>query len=307
MRTRLLAIPIAAALGSCGDNSHEAELQALQDTVDDLQQRVDELEGDLAGVTQERDDLADRLGALEARVEPSIALEIPLMYGASPLALATPYPVPGSSDTIAFREVRYWVTNVALRRGDGTFVDVPEAFYLIEARPEQPLTNGTETALTLPSVRRETVALRGLPAGTYTGVRFLVGVDPAHNDDLSNTAGELHTLQNMTFDNGWMWFTSYIFTKTRADLAGPGGAAVMAWDNGSNADLREVTLDFPAPLAMKPGAGYTIRVRADLQALVGDVSPRDHLLIGAGTPAERTMLANAFRDMFAMDAAIASP
>src|SRR5262249_10792862 len=149
-----------------------------------------------------------------------------------------------------------------------------------------------ETALTLPALRRESVALRGVPAGTYTAIRFHVGVDPAHNDDLSNTAGELHTLQNMTFDNGWMWFTSYIFTRTRADLAGPGGAAVMSWDNGSNADYRQVMLDFPAPLQTKPGSGYAIRVRADLRALAGSVAPRQHLLINASTPADRTLLAN---------------
>jgi hypothetical protein len=307
MRTYLAATSLAALLGACGDNDHEAELTALQGTVDELQQRVDELEAARAELTRQRDELAAGVSAAEARLQPRVTLEVPLVYGAAALALATPYPVAGGSDTIAFREVRYWLSNVALRRADGSYAAVPDAYYLIEARPEQPLTNGTEAALTLPPARRESVALAGVPAGTYTGIRFNVGVDGAHNDDLSKPAGELHTLRNMTFDNGWMWFTSYVFTRTRADLDGAGGAAVVSWDNGTNADLREVALAFPAPLAVKTGAAYTVRVRADLAELVADVSPRQHLVIGAGTPADRTLLADGFRDMFKLDAAIATP
>ncbi|MCW5802522.1 MAG: hypothetical protein KIT31_09050 [Deltaproteobacteria bacterium] len=306
MRRALSLIAILATAASCGDNDLQAE-------IDDLTAQLAATEAELAQTAQqrdtfkqERDAIAGALAALEAKVNPVISLEVPFVFGAEALELNKAYPVAGG-DTLSFREVRYWLTGVALERPDHSFVDVPDGYYLVEARPEQPLTNGTESALMLPATRREAISFTSIPSGTYVGIRFHIGVDPAHNDDLSRTAGELHTLKNMTSDNGWMWFTSYIFTKTRADLAGPGGAAVVSWDNGSNDDLREVHLAFPSAIETAAAVAYKVRVKADLKTLADAVAPRQRVVIGAGTPGDRSLLADAFRDMFVLESAAAVP
>jgi hypothetical protein len=298
--TKFLSVfSIALLATSCGDNSHLDQIETLEET-------ITMLEADLMAAETERDVLAARVADLETKAFPTVTLEVPLMYGSSALALATPYPVGATGDTISFREVRYWMSNISLRKADGTFVDVPDTYFLIEARPEQPLTNGTEAAITLAANRRETLTLKGIPAGTYNGIRFHVGVDQTRNDDLSNTAGELHTLKNMTF-HSWMWFTSYIFTKTRADLTGAGGPdAIVVWDNGSNADYREVTLAFGSPLAMGPGKAYAVKATADLAKVVTTVQPRTRTVIDAAADADRAVLADAFRDMFTMVSASAA-
>lgn len=315
MKYPALAITAAMIWTGCTDSNDQdeqdsdltAELAALQGVVDALEDSVTQLMADLAAMTGERDELAEQVAILADRARPAVSLEVPLMYGDAPLALDTPYPLPNGADTIRFAEVRYWLTNVALRTAEGAYVEVPGSYYLVEARPTQLVTNGTATDVTLPALRRETIQLAGVEPGRYRGIRFHIGVDPAHNDDLSQSGGELHTLKNMTFDNGWMWFTSYVFTKTRASLDGAEGAATLAWDNGSNDDYRTVELDFPADLMIEVGAAYVVRAPADLQALVAAVAPRAHLTIGASSPADRTLLADGFRDMFAMASARVAP
>jgi hypothetical protein len=58
---------------------------------------------------------------------------------------------------------------------------------------------------------------------------------------------------------------------------------------------------------MQGGVGYTVRVKADLESLVTAVAPRTRLVINAGTAADRTLLADSFRDMFVMESAAATP
>jgi outer membrane murein-binding lipoprotein Lpp len=309
-RSFLSAVVLASTLIGCSDDDEHAELEQI---IDELEQQVEELQAQLATAneqlttktaelatrTQERDALKAERDSFEARLAPEVTLEVPLYYGNAALVLGASYPLSGGGN-IAFREVRYWLSNVELQKADLSWVTVPDAYYLIEARPEQPLTNGTEAEIALPAKRRETVDLKGIPSGSYVAIRFNIGVDAAHNDDLSNTAGELGSLKNMTFDNGWMWFTSYKFTRTVADTDTTNDTAEVSWDNGSNNDLRQVTLPFASAVALEGAQTYAIKLKADLEGLVTDVSPTTNPTINATTPEARTALADAFRDMFTM-------
>lgn len=265
------------------------DLNTANASVATLTNQVAALQGQLDAV---REILATMAG--------TVTLAVPFVYGDASLELEHAYPIAGSDDTVSFTEIRFWLSAVELERQDGSFYAVPDSFYLVEARPEQELSSGTASTETLPARRRETIAIEQVPPGVYTGVRFHVGVDAEHNDDLSIPGGELHLLQNMAFDNGWMWFTSYVFTKTKGHVNGPGGMATFAWDNGSNADYRSVTLPSFDPIAVTAETSYTIRVAVEVDELVATVAPRTRPTIGASSPANRTILADAFRDMFAL-------
>ena len=127
-----------------------------------------------------------------------------------------------------------------------------------------------------------------------------MGVDATHNDDLSLQAGELHVLKNMT-SVSWMWFTSYVFTKTRGQfVAASGSTASFAWDTGSNADYRTVSQTFPSPVTVNSQKRLAVNLRADVAALFSTLSPRTTPSISASQAAERTKLADSFSSMFSL-------
>lgn len=266
----------------------QADLTASESTVADLNTQVATLQGQL-----------DAIETVLAGIAGTVTLELPFVFGDDSLELDTVYPIPGSSDSASFSEVRYWVSNVALLRADGSAYEVPDSYYLVEVRGDQQFVELTDVPLDLPARRRESIVLAGVPAGVYTGVRFHVGIDPARNDNFANYAGELHVLQNMV-DVSWMWLTSYVFTKTRGTVSGASDVS-FAWDNGTNADYREVEFDdLGTDATVSVQNPWRIEVAADLASLVSEISPRSTPSIGAGSAANRALLADGFVDMFSL-------
>lgn len=311
----------------------EQRLSLLQSTVEELQARVSQQQQDNAATEQEKEQLATRLSTVErqladarllldtqdwdgvlvkldaanaeieqlkrrlAATEGSLELNAALFVGAAPLALGTPYALPGGQ--VTFTEVRYWLSNVTLHKQDGTRVALPGSYYLIEAIQEQDV-YGSPTGVKLPAHRRETVQVSAVPAGRYTGVTFSIGVDPAYNDNLSRQAGELHVLKNMTRDT-WMWFTSYIFTKTKGTyVKADGGTGAFAWDTGSNADFRTVQHSFPSPVTVNSQKRLAVNLRLDAARLFSELHPLTTPTIGVSQGAEREKLSNAFATGFSL-------
>lgn len=267
-----------------------AQLDAPDPDMSELEVQLAELRGQLAAAQTVLNGLAGTL-----------TLELPFQYGGSSLELDHPYPLTAGG-TVSFSEMRYWLSNIELVRSDGGITAVPDSYFLVDVRKAQTLTNGTASSEVLPARRRESITVYNVPAGSYRAVRFHVGVDAVHNDDLSLAAGELHVLQNMTADNGWMWFTSYIFTKTAGSTSSGGVTRDLRWDNGSNADYRSVELaEFASPVTLSAAHPVKVRARAEVSALVDRVSPVTNPAIGASSPTLRAALADGFRDMFSLD------
>jgi hypothetical protein len=88
--------------------------------------------------------------------------------------------------------LKYYVSNVELLEGTEVKYTVPESYFLVDqSKPESRI-------LQIPDV----------PAGSYTGVRFLLGVDSTRNVSGSQT-GALDPANGMF----WTWNTGYIFFK----------------------------------------------------------------------------------------------
>lgn len=310
----------------------EQRLVSLEATVDELRAQVARQQQDSAVGQQEKEQLATRLAGVEqqladarrlldtqdwdgvlvkldaaraelaqlqgrlAATDGSLELHAALYVGAQPLALDTPYALPGGQ--LTFSELRYWLSNVKLQRQDGTQVALPGSYYLIEAVKEQPV-HGSPSAV-LPAHRRERVQVSAVPAGSYTGITFSVGVDPTYNDDLSRQAGELHTLKNMTRDT-WMWFTSYIFTKTKGSyVKADGSTDVFAWETGGNGDFRTVQRAFASPVTVNSQKQLTVNLRLDASKLFAELHPRTTPTVGASHATERAQVSNGFAAGFSL-------
>ncbi|HTU59472.1 MAG TPA: MbnP family protein, partial [Polyangiales bacterium] len=236
--------------------------------------------------------LLESLESVRARTPSTLDLNVALRYGAEAFALEHAYS--SASGALSFNTLRYWLTNIVLIASDDSRVVLPNAYYLMGAATAQTLENGTQRTITLPAQRRELIALNNVPPGSYKAIEFQVGVDAAHNDDLSLIAGELNVLRNMT-GYQWMWFTSYIFTRTQGTFtptAAPSTPAQLRWENGTNDDLRTVRLNLTVAPKVELGAQPRINLQLDVAKVIEGINPATTASIGASDAAPRTTLAD---------------
>ncbi|WP_224368186.1 MbnP family protein [Hyalangium versicolor] len=296
----------------------QQDASASQKEMEELTGKLDEVSQDLAdarellatqdwqGVLVKLDEAKAQISALETRIaglDGTLELKAGLSFGNEPFALDQQY-TSSTGEKLTFTELRYWLTNIQLIKQDGSKVALADSYYLMELIKEQNVEGGAESGPTprpkLPANRRESVSVASVPAGVYTAIEFSIGVDPTHNDDLSLQAGELHTLKNMT-NLTWMWFTSYIFTKTKGQyVAVDGSTGIFAWETGTNADYRTTRQTFSTPVTVNAKKRVSVNLRADVSKLFTQLSPSTTSTINAGQTDARATLSNGFRDMFSV-------
>ncbi|MFY2563252.1 MbnP family protein [Corallococcus terminator] len=274
-----------------------SELSSVKQSLAEARQLLasQDWSGVLAQLEQTRSELAALRGTLAA-MDGSLELNLPLVFGDQPFELDRQYTTSGG-DTLSLTQLRYWLSNVVLVKQDGTTTALTGSYHLMELIKAQQV-EGTASPVTLPANRRERILASGVPAGTYTGIRFGLGVDAAYNDDLSRQAGELHILRNMT-SASWMWFTSYIFTKTHGQYTkADGTSGAFSWDTGTNANFRTVSFTFPNAVTVNSQKRVTLNLRGDVAVLFASLSPRTTPTIGATQGGASATLSDAFATMF---------
>jgi len=99
---------------------------------------------------------------------------------------------PSTSEAITFTTLKYYISNVKLKKEDGTWWEQPESYHLI-----------TVDDNTVPEI-----SLENVPTGNYTEIEYMIGVDSTRNVSGAQT-GALSTTNGMF----WSWTTGYIFIK----------------------------------------------------------------------------------------------
>lgn len=110
--------------------------------------------------------------------------------GEQDLALNSGNYVNANSDSFTVSKFKYYISNLVLRKADGSSYIQKESYHLIDQN------SGTNYSIVLDSV----------PIGTYTGVNFLLGVDSTRNTSGAQT-GALDPALGMF----WSWNQGYIF------------------------------------------------------------------------------------------------
>lgn len=125
----------------------------------------------------------------------SLSLEFEHLVGSLPLVLENEYQR-ANGETFRISTLNYYVSNIILSKEDGSTFIVPQekSYFLI--RNHTP-----ETAI---------LTLDSIPAGTYTGFTFTLGVDSLRSvSDISKRTGVLDPAQNEGMY--WVWNSGYIF------------------------------------------------------------------------------------------------
>lgn len=110
---------------------------------------------------------------------------------------------PGTGETMNFQTLNYYISNVKLKREDGSWWSETESYHLVKASENE-----------VPELKLLA------PNGNYTAISYMIGVDSTRNVSGAQT-GALSPSHGMF----WSWNTGYIFIKAEgiSDDASNGG------------------------------------------------------------------------------------
>jgi hypothetical protein len=157
----------------------------------------------------------------------------------------------------------YFVSNIRLRRADGSEFVVPQdsSYFLVRES----------------DASSQTLRLNKIPVGQYTGMSFLIGVDSLRSvAGVEQRKGILDPANPATAGMTWDWNTGYIFLKLEGTSpAAPANATGqrsyvfhigLYGRNGTPNNLRTVSLAFGGQTAQpSTSAAPTVQVQADVQ------------------------------------------
>ncbi|MFM8839798.1 MAG: MbnP family protein [bacterium] len=132
-------------------------------------------------------------------------------------ALGTSYSLP-NGESISCSMLRYYLSNFRFEKADGTMYTVPQdaSYVLID--------------MSIPSSLN--FSFPNIPAGTYTAVHFLVGVDSLRSTmGLDKRLGVLD-VGAAAQDMYWSWNQGYIHFKLEGSYTSPNGSGDMRYHIG---------------------------------------------------------------------------
>jgi len=155
-----------------------------------------------------------------------VKINLEHVFGANDfnLSSATPY-INDSGDSLTFTTFKYYISNIVFHKsGGGTFVE-PESYHFVN----------------LATAGSNEIHVHDVPAGEYTGITFLFGVDSTRNVSGAQT-GALDPANNMF----WSWSTGYIFLKAEgtSPQASMGFTYHLGGFTGANSALQVVNISF---------------------------------------------------------------
>jgi hypothetical protein len=183
-------------------------------------------------------------------------LELEHTFNNASFNLNTPY-TNMAGEEITFTKLNYYVSNVKLKKSDGSEWAEPESYHLVEFE---------EAITTL-------ISISNVPAATYTGISFMIGVDSTRNVSGAQS-GALDAANGMF----WSWNNGYIFVKAEGTSPASSNGNFSYHLGGfreSNATNAIQNLDFnfgSSSMDIQPNAAPQIHMQVAVDALFGDSS-----------------------------------
>lgn len=128
----------------------------------------------------------------------SVKLTFENLVGSEPLVLGTKSYTNASGEDFTITTLNYFVSNITLKKSDGTQLKIADKYFLVKESDKA----------------SKTITLTDIPAGDYSSVSFMIGVDSAKSvSDVSQRTGVLDPASYGTDNMYWSWNSGYIFFK----------------------------------------------------------------------------------------------
>jgi hypothetical protein len=229
------------------------------------------------------------LAGCQEDAEPTgnLQLELQNVIGSESLQLGNKIYTNANGDTYTVSIFKYYISNLKLKKADGSVYAVPESYFLVDEE----------------DAASKTITLTNVPAGSYTSLSFLIGVDSTRNTSGAQT-GALDIMKGMF----WSWNTGYIFVMMEGNSPQStqpynklqfhiGGYKSM--DNC----IREVSPSLNgSTVDVRKGKSVTAHYKVDLSKIFGAPNPVSFAALSAvhGGPAA-VKLADNYQTMFTLD------
>jgi hypothetical protein len=175
-------------------------------------------------------------------------IEITHAVGNRQLHLDTSWYVTDLGDSLKVHVYKYYISNVQLEQANGAVWSMPESYFLVDE------SDSASKLLEIPNI----------PAGTYTRMHFLIGVDSARN--VSGTlSGALSADKGMF----WTWNSGFIMAKlegTSPSSKQTDKSVVyhVGGYTGESSGIRKVTMDLTGGIRVASNRNPEIHLRNDL-------------------------------------------
>lgn len=191
----------------------------------------------------------------------SVNITIKHVFGDKDFALGTSYSLP-NGESISCSMLRYYLSNVKLERADGSMHVIAQdsSYKLIDM--------STPSSLNF--------SFPNIPAGTYTAVHFLVGVDSLRSTmGLDKRMGVLD-VGAAAQDMYWSWNQGYIHFKLEGSYTSPNGSGDMRYHIGGFGGystktincVRSVKVDLSGkPCSITSNQSTAVHIGADVQKI----------------------------------------
>lgn len=212
-------------------------------------------------------------------------------FGNEPLVLNTGNYTTSQNEEITVTTFNYWITNIKFMNSNGNEYAEPESYRALKAK------KGSSLHFHVSDV----------PAGTYTGVKFMIGVDVPRNTSGAQT-GELDPAVNG--DMYWNWNTGYIQAKLEGIYKDANNDAQVYKHHiggikAGEETPREVSFTFATPITVSQSTAGSFVFKTDLAKWFGPATP----VIIANMPtmmhtgAMASKIADNYKEMFSLTAA----
>jgi len=161
----------------------------------------------------------------------------------------TPKYLNAFGDTFAVSSFKYYISNIKLKRSNGTYFVEPESYHLIDA-------GDTNTTCKL--------NLNNVPVDDYTSIEFILGIDSVRNKSGAQS-GDLDPSKGMY----WAWNQGYIFMRffgysTAAPL---NSSHNITYEIGESKSARTIVLPFQSNLSVQSSNTPKVYLKTNLSEL----------------------------------------
>lgn len=165
----------------------------------------------------------------------SISVKLEHVFKNTPLLFTPSSFITKAGDTVRFAELKHYLSHITLKKADGSTWDANN-FHLINA--QQP----------------EDILINNVPAGNYTSMTFMLGVDSINNHTLNHNEPALDPGLGMS----WSWATGYIFVRVKGSFGSQQNG--FSFDIGGDQHLLTIPFDFSGYQLAKDQVTADIRV-----------------------------------------------
>lgn len=218
----------------------------------------------------------------EIVLPPMLKINIENVVNGQPLVLNTGNYTNANGDAFTVTRYRYFISNIELTADDGSKYTEPESYYLVDQED---------------AASRQLIISKNIPAGNYTSIRFLIGVDSLHNVSGAQT-GALGQSNGMF----WDWNSGYVMAQFEGTSPSSPDAILLFHTGGFSGKfnvLRWVTLNFPAPAIVAANKMPVVHITSDVAEWFKTPATIDFskLYINNGG-INATIIADNYADMF---------